>query len=100
MSRTSCSIVNFQRRTPMLSVKIAGTGWYLPERRVTNTELEERLGIPADWIARATGVHERRYVTNETSVGMAADAAQMALAEADMQPADLDAIIFASSAPQ
>lgn len=84
----------------MLSVKIAGTGWYLPERRVTNAELEERFGIPAGWIARATGVHERRYVTNETSVGMAADAARMALTAAEMQPADLDAIIFASSAPQ
>lgn len=35
----------------MLPVKIAGLGWYLPERRVTNADLEEQLGIPADWIA-------------------------------------------------
>jgi 3-oxoacyl-[acyl-carrier-protein] synthase-3 len=66
----------------MLPVKIAGLGWYLPERRVTNTELEEQLGIPADWIERVTGVHERRYVTNETAVSMGVAAAQMALEDA------------------
>jgi len=54
----------------MLPVKLAGLGWYLPPRRVTNAELEERLDIPADWIERVTGVYERRYVTSETVVAM------------------------------
>lgn len=84
----------------MLPVKIAGLGWYLPSRRVTNAQLEEQLGIPASWIERATGILERRYVTTETTLSMAASAAHMALEDAGLHPQDLDAIICASSAPQ
>lgn len=83
-----------------LAVQIAGIGHYLPARRVGNAELAARLGVSADWIARATGVHERRYVTTETSAGMAAAAAQQALAMAGATPADLDLIVGASAAPQ
>lgn len=84
----------------MLPVKIAGLGWYLPERRVTNAELAERLGIPAEWIERATGVCERRYVTAETTLGMGAAAARKALAAAGMDVSEVDAIISASSPQQ
>jgi 3-oxoacyl-[acyl-carrier-protein] synthase-3 len=84
----------------MLPVKIAGLGWYLPSRRVTNAQLEELFGISASWIERVTGVRERRYVTTETTVSMAAAAACMALKDACMVPEDVDAIICASSAPQ
>jgi len=84
----------------MLTVKIAGTGWYLPAHRVTNAQLAEEHNIPADWITRATGVQERRYATTETAVSMAAEAAQMALEAAELRASDLDAIVFASSAPQ
>ncbi|HJT56890.1 MAG TPA: ketoacyl-ACP synthase III [Ktedonobacteraceae bacterium] len=85
----------------MLPVKIAGLGWYLPERRVTNAELEEQLGISADWIERATGVRERRYVSRgETAVTMGAAAAHMALRHAGLEVSDIDAIIGASSTPQ
>src|SRR5215217_3189758 len=84
----------------MLPIKIAGLGCYLPERRVTNTELEARYDISADWIARATGVQERRYATHETSAGMGAAAARRALAAAGLGVGDLDAIIGASTGPQ
>ncbi|HEX7734125.1 MAG TPA: beta-ketoacyl-ACP synthase 3 [Ktedonobacteraceae bacterium] len=83
----------------MFPVKIAGSGWYLPERRVTNEELEERLQLPAQWIAQATGVHERRYVTDETTLTMAASASQMALANAGLEVDALDALICAQTAP-
>lgn len=84
----------------MLPVKIAGLGWYLPERRVTSAELEEQLHLKPGWIARATGVHERRYTSGETSAAMAAAAGRMALDMAGLRPSDLDAIIGASAAPQ
>jgi 3-oxoacyl-[acyl-carrier-protein] synthase-3 len=84
----------------MLPVKVAGTGWYLPEKRVTNADIEERLGIPADWIERATGVRERRYVTGETVIDMAAAASHRALEDAGVGVDELDAIICAASAPQ
>ena len=84
----------------MLPVKIVGLGCYLPERRVTNADLEERLGIPAEWIERVTGVQERRYVTDETTVGMGCNAARMALEMAGLHVGDLDAIISASTGAQ
>ena len=84
----------------MLAVKIAGLGWSLPARRVTNTELEARTGVSAQWIERATGVCERRYVTGETTVSMGTEASRMALAHAGMTVDAVDAIIMASTAPQ
>ena len=83
-----------------LPVKIAGLGYYLPERRVTNVELEARLGIPSTWMERVSGVRERRYVTHETTVTMGVAAARMALTHAGMSVRDLDAIIGASTGPQ
>jgi 3-oxoacyl-[acyl-carrier-protein] synthase-3 len=81
----------------MLAVKLAGLGWCLPGRQVTNAELEERLDIPANWIERATGVRERRYVSDETVLSMGASAARMALEDARLHVGDLDAIICAST---
>ena len=83
-----------------LPVSIAGVGSYLPSRIVTNAELEARLGLPAGWIARRTGVLERRIVADEPTVFMAVSAARVALRRANLEPADIDAIIVASSAPQ
>ncbi|MBA3825699.1 MAG: beta-ketoacyl-ACP synthase 3 [Ktedonobacterales bacterium] len=84
----------------VLPIKIAGVGAYLPERRVTNAELGERLGIPPEWIERASGVRERRYVTAETSAGMGAAAARMALADAGLELDAVDVIIGASTGMQ
>jgi 3-oxoacyl-[acyl-carrier-protein] synthase-3 len=84
----------------MLPVTIAGLGYYLPERRVGNAELEARLGIQPGWIERVSGVRERRYASGETSASMAAAAARQALAAAGLDARDLDAIVGASAAPQ
>ena len=84
----------------MFPVKIAGLGYYLPERRVDNEEIAQRLGISPDYIERAAGVRERRYATTETTVGMAVAASRMALTAAKLDLGDLDAIVGASSAPQ
>lgn len=84
----------------MLPVKIAGLGWYLPERRVTNDELAAQWGIKPEWIERASGVRERRYVTHETSAGMGAAAARQALSDAQLALDDIDLIIGASTGPQ
>jgi len=84
----------------MLPVKISGLGYYLPEHIVTSAELERQLAISPGWIERTTGVHERRYVRNETTAGMAAAAAQRALDHAGMSVNDLDVIIGASTAMQ
>ena len=84
----------------MLPVKIAGLGYYIPERRVTNAYFEHTYGFSARWISQVTGVYERRYVTDETTVQMGVNASRMALQAAHLAVDDLDAIICASAAPQ
>jgi 3-oxoacyl-[acyl-carrier-protein] synthase III len=86
--------------TAPLPVRIAGIGAYLPERTVGNAELETQMGLNPGWIQRRTGVLERRYATDETTVSQAVAASHIALARAGLQSADVDAIIGASSAPQ
>lgn len=83
-----------------LPVRIAGIGSYLPARIVTNDELEAQLGLAPGWIFDRTGVRERRRCVHETSSFMAAAAARQALDMAGLTPADLTAIIGASSTPQ
>lgn len=85
----------------MLPIRIAGTGYYLPERRVTSSELEEQLQLSPGWIERVTGVRERRAAAeHESSSQMAAVAARIALENAGLQASDLDAIVGASAIPQ
>jgi 3-oxoacyl-[acyl-carrier-protein] synthase-3 len=81
------------------AVQIAALGYYLPERIVTNAELEESLQLKSGWIARVTGVEERRYASpDETSLFMAKQAAERALASAGLTLADIDLIVGASAA--
>ena len=83
-----------------LGIRLAGLGKYLPERIVANEELEAKLNLPSGWIAKRTGVLERRYATYETSVSQAVAAAKKALENAALNVNDIDAMIGASSVPQ
>lgn len=83
-----------------LPLKITGVGRYLPERVVTNGELEARCGVPAGWIAARTGVLERRRIDAETNSFMAAEAAKEALNDAGLALSDIDLILNASGTPQ
>ncbi len=78
-------------------VRIAGLGKYLPERIVTSAELERDLGIEPGWIARRTGVVERRRMAEgETQLKMGAAAAQRAVADAGATLDDVGLIVCAS----
>lgn len=77
-------------------LKIAGLGRYLPERVVTNPELETLYGLRPGWIEHHNGVRERRRATTETNSFMGAAAATEALAAADLQISDIDLILNAS----
>ena len=65
-----------------LPLKIIGLGRYLPSRVVSSAELEKMCNVPAGWVEHRNGVRERRWVTDETSSFMAAQAAREALDEA------------------
>jgi 3-oxoacyl-[acyl-carrier-protein] synthase III len=79
-----------------LPLKIAGLGRYLPSRVVPSSELESLCNLPEGWVERRNGVRERRWASGETSSFMAAQAALEALAEAGLQPGELDLVINAS----
>jgi len=83
-----------------LPLQIIGCGRYMPERVVTNEELEKRCNLPPGWIETKTGVRERRWVNRkETSPFMGAQAAREALQDAGIAPNDIDLILNASGSP-
>ncbi len=80
--------------------RIAGTGSYLPERVVTNAELEKLVDTTDEWIRDRTGI-ERRHVAAEgqTTVDLAEQAARRALEAAGKRPEDVDLIVFGTTTP-
>jgi 3-oxoacyl-[acyl-carrier-protein] synthase-3 len=85
--------------------RIAGTGSFLPPRRVTNAELAAELagrGIETsdDWIVERTGIRARHFAAADVaSSDLAVEAARRALAAADCDAAQVDLIIVATSTP-
>lgn len=75
-------------------------GHYAPERRVTNAEIEARLGVEAGWSLRRTGIAERRFAGADEAVSdLAIAAARMALAESGLDPARIGLVVLATSTP-
>lgn len=78
-------------------VGIAGLGKYLPERRLTNADLERLVDTSDEWIAQRTGIRERRIAAEgEDTSGMAVRAARAALEDAGLAPEELDLVICAT----
>jgi 3-oxoacyl-[acyl-carrier-protein] synthase-3 len=79
---------------------IVGTGMYVPERVLTNADLEKMVDTTDSWIVERTGIRERRIArADEASSDMAVVAAQRALESAGLSPEDLDQIIVATTTP-
>jgi 3-oxoacyl-[acyl-carrier-protein] synthase-3 len=83
-----------------LRAKITAVGHYLPERRVTNKELEKTVDTSDDWIVERTGIRERRVVSQGQATSDLGAAATMQLLERrGITAADLDLIIVATVTP-
>jgi len=81
-------------------VGILGLGCYLPEKVLTNKEIEKIVDTTDDWITTRTGIKERRIARgDETTSDMATEAAKRALADAKLKPEDIDLIIVATITP-
>lgn len=79
---------------------IAGWGKYLPERVLTNQDLERMVDTSDEWIRARTGILERRLVgEGESASTLATRAARQALERADLAPFSLDLIIVATATP-
>ncbi|MHB1767142.1 MAG: beta-ketoacyl-ACP synthase III [Phycisphaerae bacterium] len=80
---------------------ISGSGSCVPQRRLTNADLEKLVDTNDEWIVQRTGIRERRVVSNgESTVTLALHAAQKALENAKISADDLDLIIVATLTPE
>ncbi|MGI9336806.1 MAG: beta-ketoacyl-ACP synthase III [Gammaproteobacteria bacterium] len=80
--------------------RIAGTGSYLPERVLHNSELEEIVDTSDEWIQARTGIEERRIVADdESTIDLAERAALAALEAAECDASDLDLIVVGTTTP-
>jgi len=81
-------------------VKVVSTGAWLPERVLTNAELERLVDTSDEWIRERTGIRERRIAEpHVTSAEMGAAAARVALERAGTDPSEIDVIVLATATP-
>lgn len=82
------------------STVILGTGSYAPARILTNDELSQTVDTSDEWIRTRTGIRERRIAApGEACSDMGVKAAQAALTDAKLTPADIDLLIVATVTP-
>jgi 3-oxoacyl-[acyl-carrier-protein] synthase III len=80
--------------------RIAGTGSYLPEKILTNFDLERMVDTTDEWIRDRTGI-ERRHIAadGQTTVDLGEQAARRAIEAAGIKPQDIDFIAFGTTTP-
>ena len=84
----------------MIYSRIIGTGSYLPERIVTNRDLEKIVDTNDEWIVSRTGIRERHYAADDQNASdLALDACKRALHAAHVHASEIDLIIVATSTP-
>lgn len=84
----------------MAFARIAGTGSYLPQRVLSNYDLEKMVETSHEWIVSRSGIHERCLAAdNELTSDLALMASRRALEAAGIEASDLDLIIVATTSP-
>ena len=84
----------------MTYARIVGTGGYLPERIMTNHDLEKMVDTSDQWIRERTGIEQRHIAgENETTVDLAEQASRLAIEAAGIDASEIDLIILATSTP-
>ncbi|MEX0891460.1 MAG: beta-ketoacyl-ACP synthase III [Gemmatimonadota bacterium] len=87
-------------KAPKPIVEIAATGRYLPERIMTNAELEALVDTDDQWIRERTGISERRIAAaDEGAADMGAAAARIAMERAGVKAGEVDLIVLATATP-
>ena len=84
----------------MIRARIIGTGGVLPDRVLTNADLEKLVETTDQWIQERTGIRERHVVSpGEFTGDLAERAARQAIDAAGLDPGDIDLIILATTTP-
>jgi 3-oxoacyl-[acyl-carrier-protein] synthase-3 len=85
---------------PKRTVSIIGTGSYVPEKVLTNHDLEALVDTSDEWIYSRTGMRERHIAAeNQAASDMGAEAAKQAIADAGIEAGEIDLIIVATLSP-
>jgi 3-oxoacyl-[acyl-carrier-protein] synthase-3 len=80
--------------------RIAGTGRYLPEKILTNADLEKMVDTTAEWIKSRTGVERRHCCAPEqTTSDMCVEAAKIAIDDAGINVSDIDMVVIGTTTP-
>jgi len=80
--------------------RVTGTGGYLPERVMTNADIEKIVDTSHDWIVTRTGIHQRHIAdVNQTTCDLAEQASLKAIEAAGVDSASIDLIIVATTTP-
>jgi 3-oxoacyl-[acyl-carrier-protein] synthase III len=86
---------------PEYRAVISGTGSFVPEKKLTNADLSKMVDTSDEWITTRTGIKSRHITTeNESTAYLATEAAKKALADANLDPHDLNLIIVATITPE
>jgi len=84
----------------MTATVIAGTGSYVPERIMSNADLESLVDTSDEWITARTGIRERRIAADDQATSdLALEAAKNALEAAAVAPEELDLVLVATGTP-
>jgi len=84
----------------MRRLKIIGTGEYLPEKVLTNFDLEKMVDTSDEWITTRTGIKERHIAAeNQATSDLVIEASKEAIKNAGIKPENIDAIIVATVTP-
>ncbi|MGH9004738.1 MAG: 3-oxoacyl-ACP synthase III family protein, partial [Acidimicrobiia bacterium] len=85
----------------ILRSAITGWGIALPDTRLTNADLAQRVDTTDDWIVERTGIRERRMAgPGETTATLAIAAGAAAIRHASLTPEDIDLLILATTTPE
>jgi 3-oxoacyl-[acyl-carrier-protein] synthase-3 len=86
--------------TTQIYARIAGTGSYLPEKVLTNADLERLVDTSDEWIAARTGIRQRHVAAEGQTTGdLALEAAKRALDAAGVQASEIDLLIVGTTTP-
>ncbi|HEY8121383.1 MAG TPA: beta-ketoacyl-ACP synthase III, partial [Myxococcota bacterium] len=85
----------------MIRARISAAGMCVPERRVTNKDLEALMDTTDEWIRQRSGIVERRWIEpGQLPADLAEGASRQALERAGLEPSDLDCIVLATLSSQ
>ncbi|MBR6256423.1 MAG: ketoacyl-ACP synthase III [Lachnospiraceae bacterium] len=83
-----------------MTIRISGTGGALPDKILTNSELEKTVDTSDAWIRERTGIGARHIAQNETVASLAAEACRKALSDAGRNAEDVELILVASTSSE